>query len=151
MLVAALAAAFFLASCTAKKDLQKATSEVGNPVPASDFAGDWSPQQVAIDGTWNGTTGSFDVHGSSQGGGLIVQNGAQGLTVTVVGSDGTSTTPFPASHDVDTIKFDIPGTGGDAAHWELSIPDPTSGSAVLSIGTNDTWDVEKVDQIPTGG
>jgi hypothetical protein len=151
VLVAALSATIVLTSCSAKKDLQKATSEVGNAVPVSDFIGDWTPQQVSIDGTWNGTAGSFDVHGSSQGGGLVVQDGAQGLTVTVVGSNGVATTPFPASHDVDTIKFVVPGTGSDAAHWELSIPDPTSGTAVLSIGTSDTWDMEKVDQIPTGG
>jgi hypothetical protein len=151
VLAAAVAAALLLPACGTKQELQKVTGEVGNPVPAADFIGNWAPTEIAIDGEWNGATGTFDVNVGSQGGGFIVTQGAKGLEVTVVASSGVETTPLPATLEVDTITFVVPGPSGGGQTWHLSIPDPSAtGAAQMELGSSAVWDLEKVDQIPTG-
>jgi hypothetical protein len=151
VLAAAVAAALLLAACSTKQELQKVTGEAGNPVPAADFIGNWTPKEVAIDGEWNGTTGTFDVNVGSQGCGFIVTQGAQGLEVTLVASSGVATTPLPATLEIGTITFVVPGPSGGGQTWHLSIPDSAAtGAAQMELGNSTVWDLETASQIPTG-
>jgi len=53
---------------------------------------------------------------------------------------------------VDTLSFSVPSSSGWPVRWDVQIVDPTTGKALLHAGgdTNNTWDLEKVTQVPTG-
>jgi hypothetical protein len=150
LVVAALACAFALAAC-GPSSVGSGASDVGNSIPQADFVGGWSGTEVMIDGAWNGTTGTFAVTPGNQGGGILIAQTGGGLTAQLVGNSGSQTPAFPATLQVDTVSFSVPGTSGTPVTWDVQIVDPATGKALLQIGgdARGSWDLEKVTQIPT--
>lgn len=151
--VALLAAALraTLVAC-GPSSVTSGAADIGNAVPAQDFVGDWAGADFMIDGTWDGTSGTFTVFPGNQGGGIVIAQTASGLTAQFVGTSGTSTPAFPAMLHVDTLSFSVPDASGTPVTLDVQIVDPTSNMALLQVGTDsaDSWDLEQVPQIPTG-
>jgi len=106
---------------------------------------------MMIDGAWNGTTSTFEITPGLLGGGIVVAQGASGLTAQVVSNGGSSSPAFPAKVAVDTLSFSVPDVSGSRV-WHLQIPDPTTNTALLTAGadTGKTWDMARVPSVPTG-
>ena len=147
----ALAALALSAAACSSSSVISGTADVGNPVPSKDFVGSWSSAEMMIDGAWNGTTSTFEVTPGLLGGGIVVAQGASGLTAQVVGNSGSSSPAFPAKVVVDTLSFSVPDVSG-ARVWHLQIPDPAANRALLTVGadTSKTWDIAQVPTVPTG-
>ena len=151
LLVLFVAALPAVAGCGSSSVVSGA-GDVGNAVPPHDFVGDWTSPDVMIDGTWNGSTGTFTLTPGSLGGGIAIAQSGGGLTATLVGNSGTQTTAFPATVTVDTLSFSVPDASGGSVVWDVQIPDPATGKALLQVGADSstTWDLEQVSPIPTG-
>ncbi len=146
------AALVFTAVACSSSSVVSGAGDLGNAVPAKDFVGSWSPTMTQIDGTWNGTTGTFNVSTNNLGGGIVIAQTGSSLTAQLVGNGGTSTPAFPAAITVDTLSFSVPNPSGSPVTWDVQIPDPTAEKALLQVGSDSstTYDLEKVSQIPTG-
>ena len=139
------------AAACSSSSVVSAAADIGNPVPPKDFVGSWSSPDMMIDGAWNGTTSTFEVTPGLLGGGVVIVQGASGLTAHVVGNGGSSSPAFPATVVVDTLSFSVPDVSG-ARVWHLQIPDPAANKALLTVGadTGKTWDMARVPSVPTG-
>ena len=128
------------------------TADVGNAVPAKDFVGSWTSTVAQIDGTWNGTTGTFTVSPNNIGGGIVIAQTGNSLTAQLIGNGGSSTPAFRAVITVDTLSFSEPDASGSPVTWDVQIPDTTTQKALLQLGTDSStsYDLEQVSPIPTG-
>jgi len=149
--LAFLALALSAAACSSSSVVSGA-ADVGNAVPAKDFVGSWTSTVAQIDGTWNGTTGTFTVSPSNLGGGIVIAQKGSSLTAQLVGNGGSSTPAFPAVINVDTLSFSVPNQSGSPVTWDVQIPDPTAQKALLQVSSDSStsYDLEKVSPIPTG-
>jgi hypothetical protein len=149
--LAIVALAFTAMGCSSSSVVSGA-ADVGNAVPAKDFVGSWTSTVAQIDGTWNGTTGTFTVSPNNIGGGIVVAQSGNSLTAQLIGNGGSSTPAFRTVVTVDTLSFSVPDASGSPVTWDVQIPDPTSQKALLQVGpdSSTSYDLEKVSPIPTG-
>jgi len=149
---AAIAALALSAAACNSSSVTSGAADLGNPVPAKDFAGSWTSTVAQIDGTWNGTTGTFTVSPNNIGGGIVIAQNGTSLTAQLIGNGGSSTPPFAAIITVDTLSFSVPEASGTPVTWDVQIADPTSQKALLQVGSDSStsYDLEKVSPIPTG-
>jgi hypothetical protein len=148
----ALAALALTAAACSSSSVVSAAADVGKPVPAKDIVGSWTSTVAQIDGTWNGTTGTFTVSPNNIGGGIVIAQSGTSLTAQLVGNGGSSTPAFAATITVDTLSFSVPDASGTPVTWDVQIPDPTANKALLQVSSDSStsYDLEQVSPIPTG-
>jgi hypothetical protein len=149
--IAVATLALSAAACSSSSVVSGA-GDVGNAVPAKDFVGSWTSTAAQIDGTWNGTTGTFTVSPNNIVGGIVIAQSGTSLTAQLIGNGGSSTPAFAATITVDTLSFSVPDASGSPVTWDVQIPDPATQKALLQVSSDSStsYDLEKVSPIPTG-